>query len=73
MTRSVRIATFNLENLDDKPTQRPSLFILVTRDLLTFYRSTEIHNEVLPDESGSSDVNYPESDHAPIIAEFILP
>lgn len=47
--------------------------ILVTRDMLTYYRNTEIHNEVLPDESGSSDVNYPESDHAPIVAEFILP
>lgn len=47
--------------------------ILVTRDLLTYYRSTEIHNEILPDESGLSDIQYPESDHAPIVAEFILP
>ena len=47
--------------------------ILINRDLLTYYRGTEIHNEVLPDESGSSDVQYPESDHAPIVAEFILP
>lgn len=46
--------------------------ILVTRDLLTYYRNTEIHNEALPDESGSSDVTYPESDHAPLVAEFIL-
>ena len=46
--------------------------ILVTRELMTYYRNTEIHNEVLPDESGSSDVTYPESDHAPIVTEFIL-
>lgn len=47
--------------------------ILVTRDLLTFYRNSEIHNEILPDESGMTDVQFPESDHAPIMAEFILP
>ncbi len=47
--------------------------ILVTRQLLTNYRHTEIHNEVLTDESGSSDVTYPESDHAPIVAEFVFP
>ena len=47
--------------------------ILVTRELLTYYRTTEIHNEILPDESGGTDVQYPESDHAPVVAEFILP
>lgn len=47
--------------------------ILVTRDLLAYYRGTEIHNEVLPDESGASDKNFPESDHAPVVAEFGLP
>jgi endonuclease/exonuclease/phosphatase family metal-dependent hydrolase len=49
--------------------------ILVSRALLAFYRTTEIHNENLPDESGAfrTDVNFPESDHAPIVAEFEIP
>ncbi len=49
--------------------------ILVTRTLLMHYRSAEIHNEILPDESGAfrTDVKFPESDHAPLIAEFALP
>lgn len=47
--------------------------ILFSRDLLTYYRGAEIHNEILPDESGASDKNYPESDHAPVVAEFVLP
>jgi len=49
--------------------------ILVSRQLLSFYRGTEIHNEILPDESGAfrSDVDFPESDHAPVVAEFELP
>jgi endonuclease/exonuclease/phosphatase family metal-dependent hydrolase len=47
--------------------------ILVTRDLLTFYQGTEIHNEILPDKSGFGSKNFPESDHAPIVAEFVLP
>ena len=49
--------------------------ILATRQLLTYYRGTEIHNEVLHDESGAfrTDDKFPESDHAPIVAEFILP
>ncbi|WP_420645140.1 endonuclease/exonuclease/phosphatase family protein [Candidatus Leptofilum sp.] len=49
--------------------------ILATRQLLTYYRGTEIHNEVLHDESGAfrTDDKFPESDHAPIVAEFVLP
>jgi endonuclease/exonuclease/phosphatase family metal-dependent hydrolase len=48
--------------------------IIVSRPLLAYYRSTWIHNEELPDESGvgRTDVLYPESDHAPIVAEFVM-
>jgi hypothetical protein len=53
---SLRIATFNLENLDDRPGLQPSLAV----------RGAEIHNEVLPHESGAfrQDTKFPESDHA---------
>ncbi len=46
--------------------------IIVSRPLLGHFRGTEIHNEALPDESGAfrTDINFPESDHAPVIAEF---
>jgi len=49
--------------------------VLVSRSLLAHYRGTEIHNEVLPDESGAfrTDLKFPESDHAPVIAEFEIP
>lgn len=49
--------------------------VLVSRPLLEFYRDTEIHNEVLPDESAAFrfDTLFPESDHAPVVAEFELP
>lgn len=49
--------------------------LLVSKGLLSHYRGTEIHNETLPDESGAfrTDVKFPESDHAPVIAEFELP
>jgi hypothetical protein len=48
--------------------------VLASRHLLASYRETEIHNELLHDESvlGASDKLYPESDHAPVIAEFEL-
>ena len=48
---------------------------MVSRSLLTYYRSVEIHNEFLHDESlaFATDKLYPESDHAPVIAEFTLP
>ncbi len=48
--------------------------ILVSRGLLGSYLHTEIHNEALPDESGAfhTDIKFPESDHAPVVAEFLL-
>lgn len=49
--------------------------LLVSRQMLQYHRESEIHNELLHDESISfaTDVKYPESDHAPVIAEFELP
>ena len=49
--------------------------LLVSRNLLEFYRGSEIHNELLHDESASFavDKKYPESDHAPVVAHFDLP
>ena len=46
--------------------------MLITRNLLAFYRGSEIHNEVLHDESAAfgTDRKYPESDHAPMVATF---
>lgn len=46
--------------------------ILVSRALLRHFRGAEIHNEALPDESGAfrTDVKYPKSDHAPVVAEL---
>jgi endonuclease/exonuclease/phosphatase family metal-dependent hydrolase len=48
--------------------------ILVSRPLLAFFQRAEIHNEVLPDESGAFrvDTQFPESDHAPLVAEFTV-
>ena len=49
--------------------------LLVSRALLAYYRGSEVHNELLHDESiaFATDTKYPESDHAPVIAEFQLP
>ena len=49
--------------------------IIVSRAMLEFFEHAEVHNEVLPDESGAfrTDVNFPESDHAPVVAQFRLP
>jgi endonuclease/exonuclease/phosphatase family metal-dependent hydrolase len=46
--------------------------IVISRPLLRYLRDAEIHNEVLPDESGAfrDDTKFPESDHAPVVAEF---
>ncbi|MBO4210750.1 endonuclease/exonuclease/phosphatase family protein [Micromonospora echinofusca] len=46
--------------------------MLVTRNLLACYQGSEIHNEVLHDESAAfgTDRKYPESDHAPVVATF---
>ncbi len=49
--------------------------ILISRSLMSYYRGAEIHNEILHDESiaFATDKLYPESDHAPLIAEFEIP
>lgn len=49
--------------------------ILLSRALLEYYDTAEIHNEILADESlpFRSDRLFPESDHAPLIAEFEMP
>lgn len=49
--------------------------ILISRAMLPFYRYSEVHNEVLHDESAAfaDDRKFPESDHAPVIAEFAWP
>lgn len=46
--------------------------ILASQGLLSTYRGTEVHNEMLHDESiaFATDKLYPESDHAPVVAEF---
>lgn len=46
--------------------------IIASRGLVQFFRHSEIHNEALPDESGAfrMDTKFPESDHAPVVAEF---
>lgn len=48
--------------------------IIVSRGLLRYFRGAEIHNEALSDESGAfrQDTNFPESDHAPVVANFDL-
>jgi hypothetical protein len=48
----IRIGTFNVENLDGA---------LVSRQLPGSFSHAEIHNEVLPDESGAfrTDVKFP--------------
>jgi endonuclease/exonuclease/phosphatase family metal-dependent hydrolase len=45
---------------------------LISRNLLAHYRGSEIHNEILHDESAAFaiDRKYPESDHAPVVATF---
>jgi endonuclease/exonuclease/phosphatase family metal-dependent hydrolase len=56
---------------------RPSMLdhVLASRGLLAHWQRTEIHNEILHDESVAFafDTKFPESDHAPVIAEFLLP
>jgi hypothetical protein len=49
--------------------------LLDSRALLTRYRGSEVHNESLPNESiaFASDIKYPESDNAPVIADIQLP
>ena len=49
--------------------------ILVSRSLLAFWQLSAAHNEILRDESVAfaPDTIFPESDHAPVVAEFSLP
>ena len=49
--------------------------IRASRAMLPHWRGTEAHNEILHDESVSFavDTRFPESDHAPVIAEFVIP
>ncbi len=46
--------------------------MLISKALLPYYRFAEIHNETLHDESIAfrTDIKYPNSDHAPFVAEF---
>ena len=48
--------------------------ILVSRPMIACYRDTQVHNELLHDESVgyATDSKYPESDHAPVVAHFEL-
>jgi endonuclease/exonuclease/phosphatase family metal-dependent hydrolase len=48
--------------------------LLVTANMLEYYVKAEIHNELLHDESiaFATDKLFPESDHAPIVAEFVF-
>jgi len=46
--------------------------ILISKGLIPYYRTSEIHNETLEDESVAFalDTKFPESDHAPFIIEL---
>ncbi len=49
--------------------------LLASRSLLGCFKGAEVHNELLHDESVAfaTEGKFPESDHAPVIAEFELP
>lgn len=49
--------------------------LLVCRNMLAYYKMSEVHNEMLHDETiaFATDIKFPESDHAPVIAEFEVP
>jgi endonuclease/exonuclease/phosphatase family metal-dependent hydrolase len=49
--------------------------VLVSRTLLAYFNGSEIHNELLHDESivFVPRIFYPESDHAPVVASFDIP
>ncbi len=46
--------------------------VLVSRAMITKYRGTEIHNEIVRDESiaFATDDKFPSSDHAPVVCDF---
>jgi hypothetical protein len=48
--------------------------LLACRNMLAYYKGSEVHNELLHDETiaFATDIKYPESDHAPVVAEFEL-
>jgi predicted extracellular nuclease len=48
--------------------------LLVSQSMICCYRGTEIHNEIVRDESVAFafDKKFPSSDHAPVVAEFDL-
>jgi predicted extracellular nuclease len=48
--------------------------IIVSRPLLARYQGTWVYNEELSDETIAYryDEDYPESDHAPVVAEFVM-
>lgn len=48
--------------------------MMISRSLLSHYQGAEIHNEILHDESiaFATDKKYPESDHAPFVAQFSI-
>jgi hypothetical protein len=56
------------------PSSRARTSVTASRALLATLEHTETHNEYLPDESGAfcTDVKFPESDHAPVVAQFTL-
>jgi exonuclease III len=49
--------------------------LLVCRSLLAYYKGSEVHDELLHDETiaFATERKFPESDHTPVIAEFELP
>jgi endonuclease/exonuclease/phosphatase family metal-dependent hydrolase len=49
--------------------------ILCSRAMLAGWQGAAVHNEVLHDESVAfaTDRRFPESDHAPVLAEFVIP
>jgi len=49
--------------------------VLISRNLLEYFKRSEVHNELLHDETiaFATDTEFPESDHAPVVAEFELP
>lgn len=49
--------------------------LLISRAMMAYYRGSEVHNELLHDESLaiSTETKFPEPDHAPVVAEFELP
>lgn len=62
------------ENAPAAPIEDNTSALPASRNLLAYYKGAEIDNRILHDESiaFATDLKYPESDHAPVIAEFEL-